>query len=93
MEEVGDNLSPETHLGDINLTVIRRKSVLDQSSILMDTHIPCLWAEGHTAHTSSALPRSPAACSQSAATPAVTKNNVQSYKCKNVYAKITPLLV
>lgn len=42
--------------------------------------IPCLLAEGHTAHTGSAPPRSPAACSQSAAIPRVTekKNFVQA---------------
>lgn len=72
-----DNLSPERDKGDINLNLGRNKTVL--SSVL---DVLCLQAEGHTAHTGSAPPQSPAACSQSAATPAVTKQELNHMKAK-----------
>lgn len=56
--------------------------------------VPCLQPEGHTAHTGSAPPQSPAACSQSAATPAVIKNNERKGgKNVDVVESVIPQLV
>lgn len=49
---------------------------------LEDKHLPCLQAEGHTAHTDSAPLQSRDACSQSAATPVPTKTFTQNQRGK-----------